>query len=148
MPAGNARVALRQLSPKPYAIERVETLPALERFLKAPATAEIVWLSDGIDTGRGPEFVDGFAGHRRSHPDHLSRAARASHALAAAENAAAQMTVKVLRADRRRHTGRVRALDQKGAPIGETQYRVRASGSRNRSRVRSAGGVAQRHRPA
>src|SRR5271165_5515158 len=35
MPAGAARVALRQLTPKPYAVERVETLPAIEHFLKA-----------------------------------------------------------------------------------------------------------------
>ena len=35
MPGGTARVALRQLAPKPYSIERVETLPAIERFLKA-----------------------------------------------------------------------------------------------------------------
>src|SRR6202022_5150006 len=29
MPGGTARVALRQLAPKPYSIERVETLPAI-----------------------------------------------------------------------------------------------------------------------
>ena len=58
MPAGTARVALRQLAPKPYSIERVETLPAIERFLKATGDAEIAWLSDGVDTGRGPEFVE------------------------------------------------------------------------------------------
>src|ERR1700719_1875384 len=34
MPGGTARVALRQLAPKPYSIERGETLPAIERFLK------------------------------------------------------------------------------------------------------------------
>ena len=56
MPAGTARVALRQFAPKPYAVERVETLPALERFLKATGDSEIVWLSDGVDTGRGADF--------------------------------------------------------------------------------------------
>src|SRR5262249_8459263 len=35
MPGGAALVALRQLTPKPYAIERVETLAAIERFLKS-----------------------------------------------------------------------------------------------------------------
>ena len=76
MPAGTARVALRQLAPKPYAVERVETLPAIERFLKATGDAEIVWLSDGVDTGRGAEFVEGLRqDHRRSHADHLSKAA-------------------------------------------------------------------------
>ena len=33
MPAGTARVALRQLAPKPYSIERVETLASIDRFL-------------------------------------------------------------------------------------------------------------------
>ncbi|MBW8854355.1 MAG: BatA domain-containing protein, partial [Bradyrhizobium sp.] len=32
MPGGTARVALRQLAPKPISIERVETLAALDRF--------------------------------------------------------------------------------------------------------------------
>src|SRR6202167_4890347 len=57
MPGGTARVALRQLVPKPYSIERVETLATLERFLKTTGDCEIAWLSDGVDTGRGPEFV-------------------------------------------------------------------------------------------
>ena len=52
MPAGAARVALRQLAPKPYAVERVETLAAIDRFLKGAADVEIAWLSDGVDTGR------------------------------------------------------------------------------------------------
>ena len=58
MPGGTARVALRQFAPKPYSIERVETLPAIERFLKATGDCEIAWLSDGVDTGRGPEFIE------------------------------------------------------------------------------------------
>ncbi len=72
LPGGTARVALRQLSPKPYAIDRVDTLPALERFLKATGDSEIVWLSDGVDTGRGADFTQGLAqDHRRPHADHL-----------------------------------------------------------------------------
>src|SRR3982075_3608507 len=59
MPGGAARVALRQLTPKPYSIVRVETLPAIERLLKATGDCEIAWLSDGVDTGRGPEFLEG-----------------------------------------------------------------------------------------
>ncbi len=59
MTGGTARVALRQLAPKPYSIERVETLPALARFLKATGDCEIAWLTDGVDTGRGPEFLEG-----------------------------------------------------------------------------------------
>jgi hypothetical protein len=123
MPAGAARVALRQLAPKPYSIERVETLPAVERFLKTTGDCEIAWLSDGVDTGRGPEFLEGLSktiGDRAltvfegGTPPPL--------ALAAAENAAARMTVKVLRTGGGVAAGLVRALDQKGSPIGEARY--------------------------
>ena len=57
MPAGTARVALRQIEPKPYSIDRSETLPLLGRFLKATGDCEIAWLSDGVDTGNGSDFV-------------------------------------------------------------------------------------------
>ncbi len=123
MPGGTARVALRQLVPKPYSIERVETLPAIERFLKATGEVEIAWLTDGVDTGRGPEFLESLGktiGDRAltvfegGTPPPL--------ALAAAENAAAKMTVKVLRANGGVAAGVVRAIDPKGSPIGEARY--------------------------
>src|SRR6266480_69491 len=123
MPAGTARVALRQLAPKPYSIERVETLPSIERFLKATGNCEIAWLSDGVDTGRGPEFLEGLSktiGDRGltifdgGTPPPL--------ALAAAENAAAKMIVKVLRTNGGIAAGIVRALDPRGSPIGEARY--------------------------
>ncbi|HEU4804324.1 MAG TPA: DUF4159 domain-containing protein [Nitrobacter sp.] len=124
MPAGTARVALRQLAPKPFAVERVETLPTLERFLKATGDSDIVWLSDGIDSGRGAEFVDGLGkviGDRSL--TIFEGGAPPAQALVAAENAAAKMTVKVLRATANGPTaGIVRALDQKGSPIGEMHY--------------------------
>ena len=133
MPAGTARVALRQLAPKPYAVERVETLPAIDRFLKATnkntGLGDLVWLSDGVDTGRGPEFVDGLGkivGDRTL--TIIEGGAAPARALAAAENAAAKMTVKVLRAqDGGQDTGVVRALDQKGAPIAEAPFNFAAN---------------------
>jgi hypothetical protein len=123
MPAGNARVALRQLTPKPYSIERVETLPAIGRFLKATGDCDIAWLSDGVDTGRGPEFLAGLSktiGDRSLTV--FEGGVPSPLALAAAENAAARMTVKVLRADGGVAAGVVRALDLKGSPIGEARY--------------------------
>jgi hypothetical protein len=123
MPGGTARVALRQLTPKPYSIERVETLPALERFLKATGDAEIAWLSDGVDTGRGPEFLEGLGktiGDRALTV--FDGGTPSPLALVAAENAAAKMTVKVLRVGGGVVAGVVRALDLKGSPIGEARY--------------------------
>jgi len=123
MPGGTARVALRQLAPKPYSIERVETLPAIERFLKATGDAEIAWLSDGVDTGRGTEFLEGLGktiGDRKLTV--FEGGASPALALVAAENAAAKMTVKVLRTSGGNAAGVVRALDAKGSPIGEARY--------------------------
>ena len=129
MPAGTARVALRQLSPKPYVVERVETLPAIEKFLKAMGQSDLVWLSDGVDTGRGPEFVEGLGkivGDRTL--TIVEGGASPAHALAAAENAAAKMTVKVLRAQTGGNdSGVVRALDQKNAPIAEASFNFAAN---------------------
>lgn len=123
MTGGTARVALRQLSPKPYSVERVETLPALERFLKATGDAEIAWLADGIDTGRGVEFLENLGktiGDRTLTV--FEGGAPSALALVAAENAAAKMTVKVLRTNSGLAAGIVRAIDAKGSPIGEARY--------------------------
>src|SRR3981081_2680537 len=100
MPGGTARVALRQLAPKPYSIERVETLPAIDRFLKATGDSEHAWLSDGVDTGRGPEFLEALGKTIGDRTLTVFDGGTSSPlSLAAAENAAAKMTVKVLRAD-------------------------------------------------
>lgn len=122
MPAGNARVALRQLSPKPYAVDRVDALPPLERFLKG-TQADLVWLSDGVDTGRGAEFTEALSRVAEGRPlTIVEGGAPPAKALAAAENAAAKMTVKVLRTGGNADAGTLRALDAKGTPIGETRF--------------------------
>src|SRR5262249_18258095 len=60
-PAGAARVQLQQLKPKPYAVQRADTLPAIERLASGAPDMEFVWLSDGIDLGQGKEFTEGLA---------------------------------------------------------------------------------------
>ena len=52
-----ARVRLKQIKPKPYAVERADALPPLGRFLAATPDVELVWLTDGVDLGGGSEFV-------------------------------------------------------------------------------------------
>src|SRR5438105_7380169 len=123
MPAGTARVALRQIAPKPYSVDRVDTLASLDRFLKATGDAEIALLSDGVDTGRGAEFVESLGktiGDRKLTV--FEGGAAPAQALVAAENAAAKMTVKVLRTTGGLAAGVVRAIDAKGSPIGEARY--------------------------
>ena len=74
----------KQIKPKPHAIERTDALPAITRLLTATPGMEVIWLSDGVDLGRGSEFVTGLAraagrssgggGHRR--PVDRARACR------------------------------------------------------------------------
>src|SRR5436190_307057 len=106
LPAGTARVALRQISPKPWSVERVETLPAIERFLKTAGDAEIAWLTDGTDTGRGSEFLEGLSKTIGERALTIFEGAPAPLALAAAENAAAEMTGE-------RSAGAVQLLDKR-----------------------------------
>src|SRR6185437_12623064 len=95
----------------------------IEHFLKVTGDCEIAWLTDGVDTGRGPEFLEGLSKTIRGRALTIFEGGTSPPlALVAAENAAAKMTVKVLRTDGGIAAGIVRALDAKGAPIGEARY--------------------------
>jgi Domain of unknown function (DUF4159)/Aerotolerance regulator N-terminal len=120
---GGARVRLEQMRPKPHTIERVEALPMLTRFVAATPDVELFWLSDGVDLGRSSEFVEGLqqalSGRAITVVDGGVEPARA---LAAAENTAGALTVKVLRAADGAAEGVVRALDLKGLPLGDARF--------------------------
>ena len=66
--AGAARVQIKQLKPKPYGVNRSEALALIDRFLKAAPDVELVWLSDGVDLGKGGEFVAGLKNIIGNHP--------------------------------------------------------------------------------
>ncbi|MBX9826870.1 MAG: DUF4159 domain-containing protein [Xanthobacteraceae bacterium] len=123
-PPAAARVRLTQLKPKPYAIERTDALPAISRLLAATPNMEVIWLSDGVDLGRGSEFVAGLARLTEGRTvSVVTGGLPTAHALAAADNAAGALTVKVLRATTDgSEGGMIRALDLKGLPLGETRF--------------------------
>ena len=120
---GAARVRLEQMRPKPHTVERVDALPMLTRFVAATPDVEVFWLSDGVDLGRSSEFVEGLqqalSGRAITVVDGGVEPARA---LAAAENTAGALTVKVLRAADGAAEGVVRALDLKGLPLGDARF--------------------------
>jgi hypothetical protein len=126
--AGAARVLMRQLKPKPHALQRAEALPAIARLLNGVPDMEMTWLSDGIDLGQGGEFIEGLAriiGQRRLAV--IAGGLPPAHALAATDNAAGALTVKVLRAETGfEEAGAVRALDLKGLPLGEGRFALKA----------------------
>ncbi|HML08474.1 MAG TPA: DUF4159 domain-containing protein [Xanthobacteraceae bacterium] len=119
--APSARVRLHQIKPRPHTVERSEALPAITRLLAEARDAELIWLSDDTDLGRGGEFVKAFARLLDQHPLTIVAGGIASaHALAAVDNAAGALSVKVLRAEEgTAETGAVRALDLKGLTLGE-----------------------------
>src|SRR6185503_16373111 len=126
-PPAAARVRLNQIKPKPHAVERVDALPAITRLLTATPGMEVVWLSDGIDIGRGSEFVSGLARAAEGRSIAVvTGGLPTAHALAAADNAAGGLTVKVLRANPDgAEQGIIRALDLKGLPLGEARFALR-----------------------
>ncbi len=126
--AGAARVQIKQLKPKPYTVDRTEALPLIERFVKTTPDVEIVWLSDGVDLGKGGEFIAGLKRIVGSHPlTVVAGGLPVPHALAAADNAAGALTVKVLRAQTGgADTGFVNAIDLKGLPLGEAPFAFRS----------------------
>ena len=84
-----ARVRLKQIKPKPYAVERSDALPALGRFLAATPEVELVWLTDGVDLGGGSDFVSALAQLVEQRPITVIEGGLATaHALSGAENAA------------------------------------------------------------
>ncbi|MGA7789612.1 MAG: DUF4159 domain-containing protein [Xanthobacteraceae bacterium] len=127
--ADSARVRLQQLRPAPYPVDRAATLPSLAQFLSKTPNVELVWLSDGLDLGRGAEkpgadFVKKFAQAVGQHPITVVVGGIAGpRALSGADNAAGALSVKVLRADAgAAASGTVRALDLKGLPLGEAPF--------------------------
>jgi len=125
--AGAARVQVKQLKPKPYAVDRSEALPLLTRFLKGAPDVELVWLSDGVDLGKGAAFIEGLKTALGNHPLTVVNGGIAiPHALAAADNAAGALTVKVLRAQTgAAENGMVKAIDLKGLPLGEAPFALK-----------------------
>jgi len=128
--AGSVRVRLHQIVPKAYTLDRLDALPAINRFLANVNDVEMVWLSDGIDLGRGADFVKNLAQTIGTRPTTIVAGGTGQPlALAAADNAAGALSVKVLRGTSGAGAaGTVRALDLKGLTLGEVPFAFTAAG--------------------
>ena len=82
-----------------------------------------------MQVGKGSDFVAGLKQAVGDHPLTVINGGIAiPHALAAADNAAGALTVKVLRAQTGpAENGMVRAIDLKGLPLGEAPFAFKAS---------------------
>src|SRR5262249_52912616 len=122
-----ARVRIKQIKPKPHAVERADALPALGRFLAATPEVELVWLTDGVDLGGGSDFVAALGRLIEQRPITVVEGGIAgARARAGAGTAAGARTVKVWRANNgAAEAGTVRALDLKGLPLGDSSFTFR-----------------------
>src|SRR3974390_1091308 len=129
--ADAARVQIKQLQPKPYTVDRTEALPLLGRFLARAPEVEVVWLSDGVDLGKGSNFIAGLKQIIGSHQlTVIAGGLAAPRALAGADNAAGALTVKVLRAQSgTADNGFVNAIDLKGLPLGGAPFSFQPNAS-------------------
>jgi hypothetical protein len=123
-PASSARVRMHEIKPQPYDIDRSAALPAISQFLANIPAVDLVWLSDGVDLGHDADFVKNLAQVLGGHSITIvSGGIPGARALAAADNAAGALTVKVLRADPSAPAnGIARALDLKGLPLGDASF--------------------------
>ena len=135
--AAAAAVRIKQLKPKPYAVERADMLVPLGRFLGNAADVEVVWLSDGVDLGGGAEFAAALGRLIGARPTTvIDGGLSPAHALAGAENNAASLSVRVLRsATGTAETGVVRGLDLKGLHLGEALFAFKADESETEAEI-------------
>jgi hypothetical protein len=133
--ASAADVQLQRLTPQPYSINRIEALGSLGR-LAATSGIEFVWLCDGIDLGRGTEFVEGLRKLAQQAPlTVVAGGLPQPLALRGAENNAGALTVDVVRAaGGSEQPGVVRALDLKGLPLGEAQFLLPSNATQTTAR--------------
>src|SRR5258707_14815544 len=99
-------------------------MQALERYRMGTPNVEIVCRSDGVDAAHAADFVLALARIADKRPvTVVDGGLKPARALAAADNAAGVLSVKVLRAATSGDdAGAVRALDLKGLPLGEASF--------------------------
>jgi Domain of unknown function (DUF4159)/Aerotolerance regulator N-terminal len=127
---------VRTFRPQPHLPDRAVHLEAIGRFLNAAPDAEILWISDGVGGVDEQSFVDGLSRMTAERPVTVFKSERATAlALAGAENAAGQFTVRVLRAEPNgRDAGTVRALDLKNLPLADARFAFEAGATETTAR--------------
>ncbi|MEP9349593.1 DUF4159 domain-containing protein [Xanthobacter sp. KR7-225] len=130
-----ARDRLRSLDPVPYAPSRAEAFALAGKLLEADREAGFVFLSDGVDLGADGDLRAVFAPVRDHAPLVVTGGVAAPLALAATENAADALSVKVLRpAGGPPRAGRVEARDMRGLSLGEAAFTLPDGASETEAR--------------
>ncbi len=121
--AANFERRLAALTPVPYAPSRSATLGAVERFLDANGSAEVLWIADGLELGGAGAFASGLRALSGSHAIAVAADAETPVAISSVESLPGALKAHLTRADAHaRPNGVVRALDSQGRAIGEAPY--------------------------
>ena len=119
----HAAQKLRALKPVPYVPDRAALIAPLEHFLAEHPRAHLTWIADGLALGGTRAFAEKLAELAKNGQAEIVASEHSPVALAGAANEAGALNVNVLRAtnDGPRQ-GWVRALDLKGASIGDAGF--------------------------
>ncbi|TDU01161.1 putative membrane protein (TIGR02226 family) [Azorhizobium sp. AG788] len=119
-----ARDKLRSLTPVAWAPARKEAFALAAKIIGSQSDAGLVYVSDGVDLATDPDLAQQLAALKGARPPLVVSGGVATPlALAAPDNAAGALTVKVLRPDDGpARAGRVEARDMKGLALGEAAF--------------------------
>ncbi|WP_298355069.1 DUF4159 domain-containing protein [Rhodoblastus sp.] len=119
--AAGALNRLRAIKPKAFLPARAPALDAISAFLKAQKSARVVWLSDGLEDADGAAFAQRLAALAPG--AEILRDLRGVQAIAGADNGVATLDAFLVRSTASGpFAGRVRALDAKGASLGDGDF--------------------------
>ena len=114
---------LRAFALQPHAPDRAAHLARLDAFWRAQPQAETVWIADGLGFGGDAELLARLRQEADAGRLAIHTAPADQLMLAAPENLAGALSVRVLRpAGTGAADGQVRALDLKGLPLGEAAF--------------------------
>jgi len=128
LPADEVRERIAGLNPEPYAPDRAELAETLEKDLAVKTGHSVVWLSDGLDYGKGESFSEALT-KLASGGGSLTVLTPGSHetplGVGQATGEGGVLAGRVLSGAEGPSTGIVRALTGRGEPLGEAPFTIK-----------------------
>jgi Domain of unknown function (DUF4159)/Aerotolerance regulator N-terminal len=122
-----ARELIGGLSPEPYSPDRAALAAMLDKELSEKSGYSVLWLSDGLDYGKGDTFADALkklAGTDGSLTVLRPERDGATLALGQAAGESGTLSARVLSGAEGPRSGTVKALTGRGEPLGEAAYTI------------------------